>query len=174
MSFFDIFGFCVSILGMYGAVVYLRCLLPRHIIPNVSAMLHDAQDTLAVLFASELARMRIHSHRSPGLFQQIRLTVQHRLTYRLYSLSSQISAVRLRVERWMRRLALLAVPHNVVLTVVPFPASGIAKPTPPPPALVELDSSSLSLYQLLCSLSILQNVTKGYHPVHCLHCWSLL
>ncbi|KAH9032592.1 hypothetical protein EDB85DRAFT_1204601 [Lactarius pseudohatsudake] len=145
MSFFDIFGFCVSILGMYGTVVYLRCLLPRHIIPNVSAMLHDAQDTLARAvtagaipdisghgldlesFASELARMRIHSHRSPGLFQQIRLTVQHRLTYRLYSLSSQISAVRLRVELAMdeQRLALLAVPHNVVLTVVLLPASGM-------------------------------------------------
>ncbi|KAH9006236.1 hypothetical protein EDB86DRAFT_3070268 [Lactarius hatsudake] len=122
-------------------------------------MLHDAQDTLARAvaagaipdisghgidlesFASELARMRIHSHRSPGLFQQIRLAVQHRLTYRLYSLSSQIGAVRLRVELAMdeQRLALLAVPHNVVLTVVPIPASGIAKLTPPPPAFVELD-----------------------------------
>ncbi|KAH9067697.1 hypothetical protein EDB87DRAFT_1573274 [Lactarius vividus] len=168
MSFFDIFGFCVSILGMYGAVVYLRCLLPRHIIPNVSAMLHDTQDTLARAvttgaipdisepgldlesFAGELAYLRIHSHRSPGLFQQIRLAVRHGFTYRLYSLSSQINAVRLRVELAMdeQRLALLAVPPNAVLTVVPIPASGIAKPTPPPPALVGLDSSSVSLYQL--------------------------
>ncbi|KAI9441572.1 hypothetical protein H4582DRAFT_2096925 [Lactarius indigo] len=143
MGFFDIFGFCISILGMYGAVVYLRCLLPRHIIPNVSAMLHDAQDTLARAvtasaipdineygvdlesFASELARMRIHSHRSPELFQQIRLAVLHRLTYRLYSLSSQIGAARLRVELAMdeQRLASLAIPHNVILTVVPLPAN---------------------------------------------------
>lgn len=42
--------------------------------------------------------MRIKSHISPGLFQQIQLAVQHRLTYRLYSLSSQIGAVSLRVE----------------------------------------------------------------------------
>lgn len=46
MGFFEIFGFCVSVLGMYGVVVCLRCLLPCHIIPNVSAMLNDAQDTL--------------------------------------------------------------------------------------------------------------------------------
>ena len=46
MGFFDIFGFCVSVLGMYGIVIYLRGLLPRNIIPNVSAILHDAQDTL--------------------------------------------------------------------------------------------------------------------------------
>ncbi|KAH9175021.1 hypothetical protein EDB89DRAFT_1949246 [Lactarius sanguifluus] len=159
MGFFDIFSFCVSVLGMYGAVVYLNRLLPRHIISNISTMLHDAQDTLARAvaagaipdisepgadlesFASELARMRIHSHRSPGLFQQIRLAVRHRLTYRLYSLSSQISAVKLRIELAMdeQRLTLLVVPHNVVLTVVPLPANGVTKPTPPPPALVELD-----------------------------------
>lgn len=47
MGFFDIFGFCVSVLQMYGMVVYLRGLLPRHIIPCVSAKLDDAQDTLA-------------------------------------------------------------------------------------------------------------------------------
>lgn len=42
--------------------------------------------------------MRIKSHSSPGLFQQIQLAVQHRLTYKLRSLSSQIGAIRLRVE----------------------------------------------------------------------------
>ena len=47
MGFFDIFGFCVSVLQMYGMVVYLRGLLPRHIIPCVSAKLDDAHDTLA-------------------------------------------------------------------------------------------------------------------------------
>ena len=46
MGFFDIFGFCVSVIGMYGIVIYLRGLLPRNITPNVSAILHDAQDTL--------------------------------------------------------------------------------------------------------------------------------
>ena len=135
MNFFHIFGFCVSVLQMCGVVVYLRSLLPRQMIPHVSAKLDDAQDTLTRAvkagaiphiskyeedleryrihalppskmfslsrlhsFASELALMRIKSHSSPGLFQQIQLTVQHRLTYKLYSISSQIGAVRLRVE----------------------------------------------------------------------------
>lgn len=118
-------------------------------------MLHTAQDTLARAvtagaipdgdlsqhgvdlerFASELARMRIRSHRSPRLFQQIRLAVQHRLAYRLYSLSSQIDAVRLRIELAMdeQRLASLVIPRNVV---VALPTSGVTSPTPPPPALV--------------------------------------
>ncbi len=38
----------------------------------------------------------------------------------------------------------------------------------------ELNSPSLSLYQLLCSFYIRQTVTKGYHPEHRLHCWRLL
>ena len=46
--------------------------------------------------------MRIKSHSSPRLLQQIQLAVQRRLTYKLHSLSSQIGAVRLRVEvRWI-------------------------------------------------------------------------
>ena len=92
-------------------------------------------------FASELARMRIQSHRSPRLFQQIWLAIRHRLTYRLYSLSSEIGAVRLRVEVRFgspvmslpvykgSQLAMdeqrLAFSHNVVLTPGPLPASGM-------------------------------------------------
>ena len=92
-------------------------------------------------FASELARMRIQSHRSPRLLQQIRLAIRHRLTYRLYSLSSEIGAIRLRVEvRFgstvmslpvykLSQLAMdeqrLAFPHNVVLTPAPLHTSGM-------------------------------------------------
>ncbi|KAN0126237.1 hypothetical protein V8E53_015230 [Lactarius tabidus] len=163
MGFFDIFGFCVSILQMYGVVVHLRNLLPRNTIPHVSAKLDDAQDTLAHAvtagaiphisiyredleryrfshsfledgllsrlhsFSSELALIRIKSHSSPGLFQQIQLAVRFRLTYRLYSLSSQIGAVRQRVELAMdeQRLALRAIPHNVVLTSMAIPVNGM-------------------------------------------------
>lgn len=145
---------------MYGVVVYLHGLLPRQIIPHVSAKLDDAQETLARAikagaiphiskygedlesFASELALMRIKSHGYPGLFQQIRLAVQHRLTYKLRSLSSQIGAVRLRVELAMdeQRLALRTIQPNVVFTSVSIPASDVAGPMiyvtlpAPPPA----------------------------------------
>ncbi len=51
--------------------------------------------------AADLARMRIESHRSPGFFQQTGLAFRHGLTYRLYSLSSKIRDVKMRVEvRW--------------------------------------------------------------------------
>jgi len=159
MRFFDIFGFCVSLLQMYGVVVYLRGLLPRYIIPQVLAKLDDAQDTVAHAvttgaipdisrygedlerFTSELALMRTISHRSPKPFQQIQLAVQHRLTFRLYSLSSQIDAVRVRVELAIddQRLHLRVIPRNVILTSVSVgdvarPMVYITLPTAPPPA----------------------------------------
>ena len=48
--------------------------------------------------ASDLARMRIESHLSPGFFPQIWLAFRFGLTYRLYSLASEIRAVKMRVE----------------------------------------------------------------------------
>ncbi|KAH9068183.1 hypothetical protein EDB83DRAFT_636368 [Lactarius deliciosus] len=51
--------------------------------------------------ASALARMRLESHRSPGVFQQIWLAFRWGLTYRLYTLASQIRGVKMRIEvRW--------------------------------------------------------------------------
>jgi len=90
--------------------------------------------------ASDLARMRIDSHRSPGLFQQICLAFRCGLAYRLYSLASQIRAVKMRVEvRWAtfvsilqltrvsqivmdeHRLALPTTPQNDVGPPLPHP-----------------------------------------------------
>ncbi|KAH8996869.1 hypothetical protein EDB92DRAFT_1942487 [Lactarius akahatsu] len=48
-----------------------------------------------------------------------------------------------------QRLTLLVVPHNVILTVVPIPANGVTKPTPPPPALV--DGSFYCVHRFLFS-----------------------
>lgn len=56
---------------MYGVVVYLRSLLPSQIIPQVSAKLDDAQDTLTRAvkagaiphiskYGEDLERYRIH------------------------------------------------------------------------------------------------------------------
>ena len=39
MRFTDILSFCFSILGLYGLVCYLRFLIPRNVIPYVSAVL---------------------------------------------------------------------------------------------------------------------------------------
>ena len=51
--------------------------------------------------ADQFARVRIDSHRSPGLFPQIWLAVRHGYTCKLYSLGSRVEALRLKVEvRW--------------------------------------------------------------------------
>src|SRR6266852_6978877 len=46
MQFTDILSFCISILGLYGLVYYLRFLIPRNVLPHVSAALTEAEHSL--------------------------------------------------------------------------------------------------------------------------------
>jgi hypothetical protein len=46
MRFTDILSFCFSILGLYGLVYYLCFLIPRNILPYVSAVLTEAEHLL--------------------------------------------------------------------------------------------------------------------------------
>jgi hypothetical protein len=46
MRFTDILSFCFSILGLYGLVYYLRFLIPRNLLPHVSAVLTEAEHLL--------------------------------------------------------------------------------------------------------------------------------
>jgi hypothetical protein len=46
MRFIDIFSFCLSLLGVYSLVLYLRYLLPRYIIPIISVLLSETQQLL--------------------------------------------------------------------------------------------------------------------------------
>jgi hypothetical protein len=46
MQFTDILSFCFSILGLYGLVYYLRFLIPRNLLPYVSAVLTEAEHLL--------------------------------------------------------------------------------------------------------------------------------
>ena len=46
MRFTDILSFSFSILGLYGIVYYLRFLIPRNLLPYVSAVLTDAEHLL--------------------------------------------------------------------------------------------------------------------------------
>ena len=43
MQFTDILSFCISILGLYGLVYYLRFLIPRNVIPYVSSILTETE-----------------------------------------------------------------------------------------------------------------------------------
>jgi hypothetical protein len=46
MQFTDTLSFCFSILGLYGLVYYLRFLIPRNLLPHVSAVLTEAEHLL--------------------------------------------------------------------------------------------------------------------------------
>jgi hypothetical protein len=46
MRFTDTLSFCFSILGLYGLVFYLRFLMPRNVLPLVSAVLAEADHLL--------------------------------------------------------------------------------------------------------------------------------
>jgi hypothetical protein len=47
MPFIDVFSLFLSILGVYGLILYLRFLIPRYIIQPVSVQLSDTQRLLA-------------------------------------------------------------------------------------------------------------------------------
>ncbi len=134
MQFTDILNFCFSILGLYGLVHYLRLLIPRNVLPHVSAVLTETEILLdgaestgvipqpndyrsaltlygAVMplpmnrhltdphsHANQLLRIRMESHRAPGILQQLRLAVQYGLTCKLYTLSSRVDAVKVKIE----------------------------------------------------------------------------
>ena len=135
MRLTDILSFCFSILGLYGLVYYLRFLIPRNLLPYVSAVLTEAEHLLdraestgviprpndyrsaltmyeAVAvplptdrhltdqhsYANEFLRIRMESHRAPGILQQLQLAVQYSMTYRLYTLSSRVEAIKIELE----------------------------------------------------------------------------
>jgi hypothetical protein len=134
MRFTDILSFCFSILGLYGLVYCLRFLIPRNILPYVSAVLTEAKHLLncaestgviprpndyrsaltlykAVVpprtdgqltdrhrYSNQFLRIRMESHRAPGILQQLRLAVQYGLTCKLYTLSSRVVEIKVEIE----------------------------------------------------------------------------
>jgi hypothetical protein len=134
MQFTDILSFCFSILGLYGLVFYLRFLIPRNVLPYVSAVLTEAEHLLdraestgvisrpndyrsaltlykAVIhlptdghltdrhsYSNQFLRIRMESHRAPGILQQLRLAVQYGLTCKLYMLSSRVVAIKVEIK----------------------------------------------------------------------------
>jgi hypothetical protein len=134
MRFTDILSFCFSILGLYGLVYYLRFLIPRNLLPYVSALLTEAIHSLdraestAVIprpndyrsaltlyeavvplsmgghltnphsYSNQFLRIRMESHRAPGILRQLRLAVWYGLTCRLYTLSLRVEAIKIEIE----------------------------------------------------------------------------
>jgi hypothetical protein len=134
MRFTDILSFCFSILGLCGIVYYLRFLIPRNLLPYVSAVLTEAEHLLdraestgviprpngyrsaltwykAVWplptdvhltdphsYSNQFLRIRMESHRAPGILQQLRLAVQYGLACKLYTLSSRVVAIKVEIK----------------------------------------------------------------------------
>jgi hypothetical protein len=146
MRFTDILSFCFSILGFYGLVYYLRFLIPRNLLPYVSAVLTEAEHLLdraestgvipqpndyrsaltlyeAVVplptdrhltdqhsCANEFLQIRMESHRAPGILRQLWLAVWYGLTCRLYTLSSRVEAIKIKIEVCWNTLLFLLIP----------------------------------------------------------------
>ena len=53
MHFTDILSLCVSILGLYGLVYYLRFLIPRNVLPRVSAVLSEVEHLLCLCWVDQ-------------------------------------------------------------------------------------------------------------------------
>jgi hypothetical protein len=72
-----------SALTLYEAVV--RLLTDRHLTDQRSC-------------ANEFLRIRMESHRAPGILRQLWLAVWYGLTCRLYTLSSRVEAIKIKIE----------------------------------------------------------------------------
>jgi hypothetical protein len=49
-------------------------------------------------YSSQFLRIRVESHRAPGILQQLRLAVQCGLTCKLYALSSRVVAIKVEIK----------------------------------------------------------------------------
>jgi len=140
MQFTDILSFCFSILGLYGLVYYLRFLIPRNLLPYVSAALTDAEHLLdraestgviprpndyrsALTFCatSEFLQIRMESHRAPGILRQLWLAVWYGLTCRLFTLSSRVEAIKIKIELAMDERQLISLTDTQSTTATALP-----------------------------------------------------
>jgi hypothetical protein len=146
MQFTDILSFCFSILGLYGLVYYLRFLIPRNLLPYVSAVLTEAEHLLdraestgvipqpndyrsaltsyeVVLplatdghltdhhsYSDQFLRIRMESHRAPGILRQLWLAVWYGLTCKLYTLLSRVETIKIKIEVCWNALFFLRIP----------------------------------------------------------------
>jgi hypothetical protein len=49
-------------------------------------------------YSNQFLRIRMESHRAPGILQQLRLAVQYGLTCKLYTLSSRVVAIKVEIR----------------------------------------------------------------------------
>ena len=116
MRLTDILSFCFSILGLYGLVYYLRFLIPRNLLPCVSAVLTDAERLLDRAESTGVIPWPNDYRSAPTLYEAVMPppTVGH-LTDR-HSYSNQFLRIRMESHRAPRILQqlLLAVLYSLM------------------------------------------------------------
>jgi hypothetical protein len=61
-------------------------------------------------YSNQFLRIRMESHRAPGILQQLRLAVWYGLTCRLYALSLRVEAIKIKIEVFWNALIFLLIP----------------------------------------------------------------
>ena len=61
-------------------------------------------------YSNQFLRIRMESHRAPGILQQLRLAVWYGLTCRLYALSLRVEAIKIEIEVCWNALIFLLIP----------------------------------------------------------------
>ena len=59
MNSVDILNFCLSLLGIYSIIIYLRYLLPRNVVPLISTILDETYQLLG--HAEEMGAIPLRS-----------------------------------------------------------------------------------------------------------------
>jgi len=91
--------------------------------------------------ASEFLQIRMESHRAPGILRQLWLAVWYGLTYKLFTLSSRVEAIKIKIELAMdeRQLTSLTDTQSTTATTLPTTivmTNDVAQPRPSSPPAV--------------------------------------
>jgi len=145
MSVIDILGFCLSLLGIYGPILFVLYLLPRNVTPCLSTLLEETRRLLRRVeevgavplhskykhhlnhSANQFAMMRLESNHAQGIFNQLRVALLGGLTYKMYSLYYEIEAIKsgLEVETDKQQLNSVRI---VASAELPIPVDATATP----------------------------------------------
>ena len=73
MNAVDIFNFCLSLLGIYSIIIYLRYLLPRNVAPLLSTILDETHQLLG--HAEEIGAIPLQSEYKRKLERYVGLRI---------------------------------------------------------------------------------------------------
>ncbi|KAF8501524.1 hypothetical protein F5888DRAFT_1887879 [Russula emetica] len=69
-------------------------------------------------YSNRFLRIRMESHRAPGILQQLRLAVQYGLTCKLYTLSTRVVAIKVEIKLAMDEQQLMLLTNTQSATVM--------------------------------------------------------